>query len=100
MNSGLLNKISHIKVEIKSSLEWQLVRAQLDAQINSTSYNTDLKKMLRSIDNMVTDLSKLEVEARRMKNSDRCDRCSTKLAEINSAVHTLDQWIVTAILMS
>jgi hypothetical protein len=82
---------------IKSSLDWQLTRAELDAQICATSHSVELRKMLKNIDNMVTDLSKLEVEARRTK-SDR--GCVDKIKEIEEAVTHLDQWLITAILMS
>ena len=83
-------------MKIKTSLGWQTVKDSLQSDMQSISYNNDLVKMLRAIDYMIIDLSKAEVEARRIKND---IKCKTKLQEINLAVENLEKWIVMAILM-
>lgn len=47
--------------------------------------------MLANIDAMVDKLSRLEVDARRTKNSSMAEG---SLAEVNSAIGVLEQWIM------
>jgi hypothetical protein len=83
-------------MKIKTSLDWNTVKNGLLSDMQRISYNNDLHKMLRAIDHMNMELSKIEVEARRSKND---SRCGAKLKEINEAVENLEKWIVMAILM-
>jgi hypothetical protein len=81
---------------ITNSLEWDLYRIKLKDKILDLPYNPDLRKLLRNIDGMIDALSRLEVEARRTKNSTRCDE---QLQKINGAVDTLEKWIMMAELL-
>lgn len=54
---------------IKTSLDWAEKRTQLVKTMCLLCYNPDLTKMLYALDNMIRDLSKAEVEARRLKRS-------------------------------
>ena len=83
-------------MKIQTSLDWEVASAELKSQLTQLSYNNDLRKMLKSIDIMVSQLSILEVEARRTKNT---TRTKPKLAEINEAIDNLDKWITMAILL-
>lgn len=81
---------------IKTSLEWSAKRAELVDQMQNLDYNSDLRKMLRGIDGMVVELSRIEVDARRLKSSTKVNE---QLQKVNSAINTVEQWIVMAILM-
>lgn len=81
---------------IKSSLDWQLTRKQLVAQMQQLPYNSDLHRMLYNIDAMITDLSRAEVEARRQKRS--LDKLP-ELAKANDAIKTIEQWLMMAVFM-
>ena len=83
-------------MKIKTSLDWNTVKSGLLSDMQRISYNNDLHRMLRAIDHMNMELSKIEVEARRSKND---SRFSAKLKEINEAVENFEKWIVMAILM-
>ena len=80
---------------IKTSLDWPRVRTEIERELKSLNYNSDLRRMLNAIDGMITDLSKLEVIARQTK---RPDKCAAKISEINSAINDLDGWIIIATL--
>ncbi len=83
-------------MEIQISLDWQRVNAELSSQLSSSGFNVDLRRMLSNITLMVTELSKLEVEARRSK-SDRVTQ--EKVADINKAINHLEKLILMAMLM-
>jgi hypothetical protein len=84
-------------MKITSSLEWFNVRAEIVSQIHRLDYNADLRKMLKSIDHMVEELSKLEVEARRINKT---TKTQPKIDAINNAIETLDQFITMAALLN
>jgi len=81
---------------INTSLEWDARRTQLEEQMQRLDYNSDLKKMLRGIDSMVVELSKVEVDARRTKSNTKVNE---QVARVNSAINSVEQWIMMAILM-
>ena len=83
-------------MKIETSLDWRNVSSKLHTQLNSLPYNSDLHKMLKNIDKMVDELSKLEVEARRIRNS---RYIVDKIVEINSAINHLEKLILMAELM-
>lgn len=62
----------------------------LRKELSQLSYNPDLQKMLRNIDGMVTELSKLEVNSRRLKSSihvqDQLDKINSSLNHLSSLV--------------
>jgi hypothetical protein len=78
---------------IKNSLEWDAVRRDLQSKILALPYSQDLRRMLRTVDDLVTELSKIEVDARRTKNNTKVDE---KLLVINDCIKTLEQWILLA----
>jgi hypothetical protein len=64
--------------------------------MNGLGYNPDLQRMLNNITNMVTELSKAEVEARRKRMH---STIATKLEKINQAIDHLEKLLVMANLM-
>ena len=84
-------------MEIKSSLEWEQVSILLLQQQNALPYNRDLNKMYKNISNMVRELSRLEVDARRLNSPYITEE---KIAEINSAIDRLEKLMLIAKLMN
>jgi hypothetical protein len=83
-------------MKIKNSLEWENVRIDLKFQILKLPYDTSIRQMLKNIDVMVGELSKIEVEARRTKVSYYKD---AQLTKVNEAIESLDKIIILGILM-
>lgn len=83
-------------MKIKNSLGWDSVRYDLKLQIQQLPYDTSVRQMLKNIDRMVNELSKIEVEARRTKVSCYAD---AKLAEVNEAIDSLGKIIMIGLLL-
>ena len=83
-------------MQIQTSLEWNNVLTELRKQLGELPYNSDLWKMLNNIDDMVDDLSRNEVEARRGRHS----KYERQLEEINQAIDRIEKLILMAKLMS
>jgi hypothetical protein len=84
-------------MEIKNALDWSKLSIQLDAQLRALGHNPDLRKMLKNIDDMVTELSKMEVEARRIHS---ITFTQPILNKINKAIDHLDKLLLMAKLMA
>lgn len=84
-------------MNIERAIDWNEVRIEIQSQMSKIGYNPDLKKMLTNIDNMVTELSKLEVSFRRTQKYSMLD---DKVNEINKAINHLEKLILMAKLMS
>lgn len=82
-------------MEIKTLQDWAEVERELMVQIRTVRYNSDLLKVKRNIDNMVRELSKLEVEARRIKNF---KYLQPKIDEVNQAIDRLEKTILILLL--
>jgi hypothetical protein len=82
-------------MEITTSADWPQVEQSLRNHIRAVGYNPDLHKMLRNIELMVTDLSRAEVEARRLKNT---KYLQPQVAKINLAIENLERWAILLIL--
>lgn len=82
---------------INNSLDWEKISVDLLLQLNSLPYNRDLNKLYKNIVIMVTELSKLEVDARRL-NAPYIT--AEKIAEINSAIDRLEKLLLLAKLIS
>lgn len=82
-------------MKIDSLQDWTDVERELHAQIRMVRYNPDLHKMKRNLDVMVTELSKAEVEARRLKNT---KYLQPKIDEINGAIDRMEKWILLLLL--
>jgi formylmethanofuran dehydrogenase subunit E-like metal-binding protein len=83
-------------MEIQNSLDWQKVNSDLSSQLSVVGYNPDLHRMLSNINKMVSELSSLEVEARRKKSTHMTQE---KVDTINKAINHLEKLILMATLM-
>lgn len=83
-------------MKIETSLDWKNISNKLHAQLNNLPYNSDLHKMLKNVDKMVDDLSKLEVIARRIRNT---SYLTDKVSDINKSIDHLEKLILMASLM-
>ena len=84
-------------MKIERALDWNQVSDDLRSQLNTIGYNPDLRKMLKNIDGMVTELSKLEVSFRRSQKYSMLD---DKVREINKAIDHLEKLILMAKLIN
>ena len=80
-------------MKIESSLDWLEVGGELTRQLNKLPYNPDLRKFIHNIDIMVTELSKAEVEARRIN---KLEYTKEKVEAINQAINHLEKLILIA----
>lgn len=83
-----------MKIEI--STDWQEVHRLLRVEMNAIGYNQDLEKMVRNIDKMVADLSRLEVLVRRTRNT---VIHTEKVEQINLTIDHLRKLVLMAQLM-
>ena len=77
--------------KIQSSLDWPKVRSELRAALAKISYNHDLYKMLSNVDNMISELSKVEVTARQRKND---VAVTTQLEQINNTIQLIEKMLL------
>ena len=83
-------------MKIETALDWQQVSAKLRIDLNSIGYNPDLQKMFNNLQLMVTELSKLEVNGRRLRSADFTKK---EVDKINSAIDHLEKLILMGLLM-
>jgi hypothetical protein len=83
-------------MKIETALDWGVVGVELTIQLNQLPYNRDLRRMLRNLDEMVTELSKAEVEARRIH---KLEYTKEKVDEINKAIDHFEKLLLIAQLM-
>ena len=83
-------------MQIQTSLDWQSVHSELRTQIGQVPFNPDLRRMLNNITNMITELSQIEVEARR-KNMAHITE--PKVKSINEAIDRFEKLLLIAQLM-
>jgi hypothetical protein len=83
-------------MQIQTSLDWERVGTELTVQLNRLPYNNDLRKLIHNIDIMIVDLSKAEVEARRIHKP---EYTKDKVDKINKAIDQFEKWLLIAELM-
>lgn len=83
-------------MQIERATDWQEVHTQLRSQMQGIGYNPDLQKMLNNITNMVSELSNLEVTARRTRIE---HYVKEKVDKINKAIDHLEKLLLIAQLM-
>ena len=84
-------------MKIESSLDWAIISSGLNSQLHKLDNNTDLIKMCKNIDSMVSTLSRLEVEARRTHIE---HYIKPQVDKINKAISQLEKLLLIAKLMS
>jgi len=83
-------------MKIETALDWQEVSMQIRRDLNSIGYNPDLKKLFDNIQLMVTELSKLEVNGRRLRVT---NFTQNQVEKINKAIDHLEKLILMGLLM-
>ena len=83
-------------MKIETALDWQEVSIQMSKDLNSIGYNPDLKKMFNNIQLMITELSKLEVNGRRIRST---NYTQNQVEKINKAIDHLEKLILMGLLM-
>ena len=83
-------------MKIETALDWQEVSMQIRRDLNSIGYNPDLKKLFDNIQLMVTELSKLEVNGRRLRT---INYTQSQVEKINKAIDHLEKLILMGLLM-
>jgi hypothetical protein len=83
-------------MKIQTALDWQEVATQIRNDLDRLGYNPDLRKMFTNIQLMVTELSKLEVNGRRIKST---NFTQTEVEKINKAIDHLEKLILMGLLM-
>jgi hypothetical protein len=83
-------------MKIETALDWQQVSIQISKDLNTIGYNPDLKKMFNNLQLMVTELSKLEVDGRRLRAK---DYTQNQVEKINKAIDHLEKLILMGLLM-
>ena len=86
----------NICVKIETSLDWGEVGVELTRQLNNLPFNYDLRLLIGNIDKMIVELSKAEVEARRIRKP---EYTKEKVDNINKAIDHLEKLILIAELM-
>lgn len=81
-------------MKIKYAVDFQDL--DLKRELDTIGYNPDLRKMYNNISSMVTELSKMEVSARRL-NKDSYTQ--PQVDKINQAIDHLEKLILMAKLM-
>jgi len=83
-------------MQIQTALDWQHVSDRLKTDLDRIGYNPDLRKMYNNIQLMVTELSKLEVNGRRIRST---DYTQSQVEKINKAIDHLEKLILMGLLM-
>jgi hypothetical protein len=83
-------------MKIEKATDWQDVHTKLRSQMLGIGYNPDLQRMLNNITNMVSELSNLEVNARRTRIE---HYAKEKVNEVNKAIDHLEKLLLIAQLM-
>ena len=83
-------------MQIQTALDWQEVSSKIHSDLHRLGYNPDLQKMFSNVQLMVTELSKLEVNGRRLKSN---TFTQTQVEKINQAKDHLEKLILMGLLM-
>jgi hypothetical protein len=83
-------------MKIEKSTDWEQVKDELRSVVRGIGYNPDLNRMLKNIDAMVTNLSILEVDARRTRSM---SRLQGEVDKVNEAITQVEKWLMIAALM-
>ena len=83
-------------MELKTATDWQSLHAVLRSKLHAAGFNSDLQRLLNNITDMVSEFSKLEVEARRIHKD---MNLIGPREQLNAAIKRLDQLLLMAQLM-
>jgi hypothetical protein len=80
-------------MKMQISTDWQEIHRRIRIDLRQIGYNADFEKFVRNIDTMVSELSKIEVVARRARGT---VLHTEKLEEINAAIDRIEKLILMA----
>lgn len=80
-------------MKIQISTDWQEIHRCIRIDLRQIGYNADFEKFVYNLDKMVSELSKIEVVARRTHNP---VLYTEKLEEVNAAIDRLEKLILMA----
>jgi hypothetical protein len=83
-------------MEVNTAIEARQVCDNLRKELSKLRYNPDLRKMLDNIEGMVSNISKIEVECRRLRSATKLE---VPLKKFNESVLHLEQLLLIAKLM-
>lgn len=83
-------------MKIQVSTDWQEIHRQLRIEMRAVGHNHDLDKFLKNIDVMVSELSKIEVVARRTHST---VLYRERLDQVNTAIDRLEKLLLMAKLL-
>jgi hypothetical protein len=84
-------------MHIKSSLDWAVAESELLASvraIKSINYDMQARKLIKNLQPLVTELSNLELLARRNKQKYIERDIAAKLEQINTEINSIEQWVL------
>jgi hypothetical protein len=85
-------------MDIKTALDWPKVEAVLvESSRHTKTYQREVLKIIHNIGGMVSQLSKLELEARRSPFKSN-QRVIEQLRKINTQIYELEQWLTLLML--
>lgn len=87
-------------MDIKTALDWPKVEAVLrenGCNLKDYEHRNQVFKIIRNLDKMVSQLSKLELEARRSPFKSN-QRVNEQLTKVNEEINNLEQWLTLLLL--
>jgi len=86
-------------LEIKNSLDWPKVESEIRKLGNMMPiFEADTKRVIKHVSQMITELSKLEVEARNTKSKSTIKRCEEKASKINEELKQIQKFHLMSML--
>lgn len=82
-------------LRIQCAMDWPKIEIELKRSLREIGYNRDLDQMFKTLSSEITQLSKLEVDARRTKD---VRICRDQLVKVNEILTSLEQWMLIAAL--
>lgn len=82
-------------MQVKNSLDWDALSIYLRNELHSVDFNPDLMKVYKNVGKMIAELSRAEVESRRLHNK----TAELMLDKVNKSIVHLEQLILIAKLM-
>ena len=86
-------------IQIQTSLDWSKTETELRKLGNMLPmFEADIKRIINRVNDMVKELSQLEVEARNTRSRSLVTKCSSKAARINEELKQVQKFHLMAML--
>ena len=86
-------------LKIETSLDWQHVHTEIQKLGNNLSmFKHDIKLLSKTVQDEVTELSKLEVEHRSRRSKTTHKQCQAQVAKINETLKLFQKFHLMALL--